>query len=67
MTTESRLTDIESMIAALNKRVRELEKENVLLMRALAKLTEERAEEVESNTRDLLIPGTIPEPENSGN
>ena len=58
MENESRLTDIEAMIAALSKRVRSLEEENALMMSAMAKLTEDRVDE-------LIIPGTIPE--TSGN
>lgn len=58
MITESRLEDIENMVATLNKRVRSLEEENALMMRALAKLTEKKADE-------LLIPGALPE--TSGN
>jgi len=54
MQDESRLTDIEAMIAALSKRVRSLEEENVLMMGALAKLTEKKADE-------YWIPGALPE------
>lgn len=57
------------MVAALHKRIGELEKENALMMRALTKLTEQRTEEVREDTPsdDYWIPGTIPEPETSGN
>jgi hypothetical protein len=48
-TTEARLDELEY-------RLSELEKENTLMMRALAQLTEDKAEE-----RGITIPGVKPE------
>lgn len=47
---------IEGRLDALERRVAELEKENALMMRALAKLAEDKAEEL-----GIKVPGAKPE------
>lgn len=62
MDTKSTLT-IEERLLALELRILELEKENALMLRAVAKLTEEKAQAVEDDTAaaSTWIPGTLPE------
>lgn len=43
---KNRFTDLETSVSSLEDKVSELEKENALMMRALAKLAEGKAEEL---------------------
>ncbi len=50
------LAAVKERLVALERRVAELEKENALMMRALAKLAEDKAEEL-----GIKVPGAKPE------